>query len=355
MKKLSDTLSVCEFCYRHVPAIRFERDGGIWLWKKCKWHGESEHLVEPDASFYLNYTYIRKQLESYMIDITNKCNLTCPNCHQEPNNNSKDLPINFFIDIISSWPDNGWPVALCGAEPTIRKDLPEFVEAINSMPRKKRDIIILTNAVRLADENYTQQFIAYNNIYWTIGLNHPEYQGHKVREKQIKGIENLVKYKQKIKNISYTLEILGQMEYCLEELQEFSKKYCKAFRVRTGVDIGRYPGGPKVYMSDLVKEMNRVAEKNKWPIEKINDQGNRAHYAVLINDVPVKIIQWPDAQTLDLREIQTEAFGDFVPNKPASPLIHQIILRDAHINKGLPLYDTIPQEYLDNYGNHRNQ
>lgn len=355
MNNPEDTLSVCEHCYRHIPAIRFEKDGQIWLWKKCKWHGESTHLIEPDADFYKQYNYVRRQLNSYMLDITNKCNLTCPNCHQEPDNTSKDNPIDFFIRVIESWPDNGWPVALCGAEPTIRKDLPEFVEAINNMPGIQRDIIILTNAVRLADKEYVEQFNKFQNVYWTIGLNHPEYQGHTVRSKQITGIENLVKSKQKIKNISYTLEILDQMEYCLEEIQIFSKIYCKAFRVRTGVDIGRYPGGPKVYMSDLVKEMHRVAEKNKWKVSRIHGAGNRAHYAVTINDVPVKIIQWPDARTLDLKEIQTEALGDFVPNKPASPLIHQIILRDAYVNKGLPLYDTIPQEYLDNYGNYRNQ
>ena len=53
MVKLKDTVSICEHCYRHVPAVRFERDGSIWLSKICKWHGESEHLVEPNADFYI--------------------------------------------------------------------------------------------------------------------------------------------------------------------------------------------------------------------------------------------------------------------------------------------------------------
>jgi hypothetical protein len=350
MNKLQDTLSVCEHCYRHVPAIKFEKDNQIWLQKTCRVHGESEHLIEPDAEFYLNYVYPRHPPESYMLDITNRCNLTCPNCHQEPDNTSKDLPISYFMDIMDQWPDDGWPVALCGAEPTVRKDLPEFVEAINKRAGKPRSIIILTNAVRLAHLDYVEQFTKFKNVSWTIGLNHPDYQGHTVRSKQMQGIENLHLTKQSIKNISYTLETLDQMEYCLEEIQQFGLKYCPAFRVRTGVDIGRYPGGPKVYMSDLVKEMKRIADKNNWPVEKIHDQGNRAHYAVSINKIPVKIIQWPDATTLDLKEVQTEAIGDFVPTKPRSPLIHQIILRDAFINKGLPLYDKIPDEYLKNYG-----
>lgn len=350
MIKLEDTLSVCEHCYRHVPAVRFERDGQIWLEKTCKVHGVSEYLVEPDAKFYLNYHYIKRPPTSYMLDITNRCNLVCPNCHQEPDNQSKDRPIDYFLTIVQSWPDDGWPVALCGAEPTVRKDLPEFIRALNSLPGKRRNIIVLTNAVKLADLDYCKQFIEFDNVSWTIGLNHPDYQGRTVRAKQIQGIENCVALDFKIKNISYTLEVMDQMEYCLKEIQEFSTKYCKEFRVRTGVDIGRYPGGPKVYMSDLVKEAQRIADANNWLVEKIETEGNRAHYAVKINNIPVKIIQWPDATTLDLKEVQTEAIGDFVPGKPRSPLIHQIILRDAAVNNNLPLYDTMPQEYRDNYG-----
>jgi hypothetical protein len=34
---------------------------------------------------------------------------------------SKDQPIDYFLEIIKSWPDDGYPVALCGAEPTVRR------------------------------------------------------------------------------------------------------------------------------------------------------------------------------------------------------------------------------------------
>lgn len=350
MRKLKDTLSVCESCYRHVPSVKFEREGQIWLKKTCKVHGESEHLIEPDAEFYLNYEYIRDKPKSYMLDITNRCNLTCPNCHQEPDNTSKDLPIDYYINLIASWPDNAWPIALCGAEPTVRKDLPKFVSTINAMPYQPRPIIILTNAVKLADLEYCKQFQQFNNVMWTIGLNHPDYQGPVVRKKQIQGIENLKSLNYTIKNISYTLETLDQMEYCLNEIQEFGLKYCAAFRIRTGVDIGRYPGGPYVYMSDLVNEAKRTCKKNNWPFIKDHSQGNRAHYATIINNIPIKIIQWPNAKTLDLSEVQTESTGNFVPGKPPSPLIHQIILRDALINKKMMLFDTIPKEWVDNYG-----
>ena len=354
MNKLEDTLSVCEHCYRHVPAVRFERDGQIWLWKKCKFHGESEHLVEPDAEFYLNYTYTRRALESYLIDVTNRCNLNCPNCYQEPDNMSKDKPIGYFLEIIKSWPDNGYPLALCGAEPTVRKDLPEFIQAIQALPGKPRGIMILTNGVRLSERNYVEQFKNLKNVMWTIGLNHPDYQGRTVRSKQMEGIKNMLDAGLRIKNVSYTLETIDQLEYCLQEIQEFGIGICEQYRVRCGADIGRYPGGPKIFLSDLINETKKICEKNNWTFQWEPDHGNRAHYAAFINGLLVKIIQWPDAKTLDLLEVQTEAIADILPGKPPSPLVHQVILRDGAVNKNLPLYDTIPQEYIDNYGHKRN-
>jgi hypothetical protein len=354
MNKLEDTLSLCEHCYRHIPAVRFERDGKIWLGKKCKWHGYSEHLVEPDGEFYLNYKYRRQALESYLIDITNRCNLNCPNCYQEPDNMSKDKSIEYFLEIIKSWPDDGYPVALCGAEPTVRKDLPDFIRAIQELPGKPRGIMILTNGVRLGDREYTEQFKDFKNLMWTIGLNHPDYQGRTVRSKQMAGIQYMKESGLRIKNISYTMETMDQMEYCLEEIQEFGTTICEQYRVRCGADIGRYPGGPKIFLSDLLKEVQRICKKHNWSYEHVPTEGNRSHYSVLINGIFVKIIQWPDVKTLDLKEVQTEAIADILPGKPLSPLVHQVILRDQAVNKGLPLYDTIPKEYIDNYGLIRN-
>lgn len=354
MTKLEDTLSVCEHCYRHIPATRVLRDGQIWLEKTCPKHGHVEHLVEPDGEFYLNYEYDRHALESYFIEVTNRCNLKCPHCYQMPDAASVDPSIDYLLGLIKSWPDNGYPLALVGAEPTVRKDLPDLIREIQSLPGKPRGIMILTNGVNWGDINYTKRFSEFKNLMWTVGLNHPDYQGVVVRRKQMAGIKNAKECGLRIKNISYTLEDLTQMEYCLNEIQEFGTSICEQYRIRCGANIGRYPGSPKIFLSDLVKEVRAISEKNGWDYKEDPMSGNRAHYPVVINGLPIKIIQWPDATTLDLKEIQTEAIADILPGKPPSPLVHQVILRDGAINKGLPLWDTIPKEYIDNYGNKRN-
>jgi molybdenum cofactor biosynthesis enzyme MoaA len=350
MNIIKNTLSLCEHCYRHVPAVSFERDGSIWLEKTCEVHGRAEHMVEPNAEFYLNYKYPRHTLQSYLIEVTNRCNLKCPHCYQLPDNMSKDPSIESLLSFVKAWPDDGYPMSLCGAEPTTRKDLPELITGIQSLPGKPRNILVLTNGVNLADVEYAKQFQKFENVVWSFGLNHPNYQGKTVRAKQIQGLQNCLELGLKIKGMSYTLENLDQMEYCLNEIQEFGKTIKGQYRVRCGADIGRYPGDPKIFLSQLVKQAKDICKKNNWTVDVVETNGNRAHYPLIINGIPVKIIQWPDVTTLDLSEMQTEAMSDILPGKPPSPLIHQVLLRDGAVNKGLPLYDTIPEEYITNYG-----
>ncbi len=345
-----ETLSICHTCYRHVPATKFEKDGSIWLTKTCKSHGTSTHLVEPDAEFYLTYNYRRHALKSYFIEITNKCNLACPHCYQMPDNKSIDPDLELILDKIKSWPDDGYPIALVGAEPTVRKDLPLLVERIQQLPGKPRGLMILTNGVNLANKEFAKSLSHFKNVKWTFGLNHEDYQGTVVRKKQIQGILNCLEFGMPIKNISYTLLDMTQLEDCILELVKFGTTYCEQYRIRCGADIGRTPGGDQIYLSDLMKATEDVCIKHGFKFEKFPWDGNRSHYVVTINDIPIRIIQWPDATTLDLSEVQTEAIADMLPGKPPSPLVHQVLLRDGAINKGIPLLDTIPKEWIENYG-----
>jgi hypothetical protein len=345
MNNIKETVSLCEHCYRHIPAMRIEKDNQIWLGKTCPVHGYVEHLVEPDAAFYNNYTYPNSPLQAYFIEVTNKCNLNCPHCYQMPDNLSTDNPIEILLDQIKSYPDDGYAISLVGAEPTMRKDLLELIIAIQALPGLPRRILILTNAVNMAKDEYASQFQGLNNVFWTIGLNHPDYQGKTVRAKQLKGILNCVKFGYKIKNISYTLENLDQLEYCLQEIQQFDPETCKQFRIRCGADIGRNPKDPTIYLSQLVNEVKKVADRNSWSCVPHTSDGIRSHYPLVINGIFVKIIQWPDVKTLDLEEKQTESWADIVPGKPVSPLVHQVILRDALVNNGMMLFDTVPKKY----------
>jgi organic radical activating enzyme len=342
------TTSLCTTCYRHVDATTFIENGKVYLEKTCPEHGYEKYLVEKDADFYVNYQYPKRDLQKFLnavcLDITNRCNLNCPHCYQIPDSKSQDTSIDAIISQIKKWPSQR-AVVLMGAEPTVRNDLPELIEEINKIAL--RPIMILTNGVNLSRIDYASQFTKFDNVYFTFGLNHPDYQGHVVRYKQEDGLKNCKTLGLKIKNISYTIEGFYQLEYCLNEIQQFNKEnqYCNMYRIRVGADIGRCPDQEKMFISELVKRSRNIAEKNNWSFVSRSDLGIRAHYPVEINNVLIKLIQWPDVGTLDLDEIQTESWADMLPNYPPSPLVHQVILRDQLINKNIPLLDVVEEKY----------
>jgi molybdenum cofactor biosynthesis enzyme MoaA len=342
------TLSMCEYSYRHVPAIKFEKNGSIWLGKTCKVHGYHERLVEVDAEFYISQEYQKRKPGSYWLDITNRCNLDCPHCYQMPDNESTDPSMDYILSQVNDWPDDGHPISLVGAEPTTRKDLADIVRAINALDRKPRMIMIVTNGINLGKEEYAIKFTGIENLKWTIGLNHPEYNGGVIRSKQQAGIENCVKLGLTIKNFTYTLAGLDQLDYVLEEIQKWhSLGICSNARIQVGVDIGRVPEehGPGLYLSDLVLAANKLCETKGWSWEVDPERGNRTHYLVKVNGIEHRFIKWVDVKTIDFGETYSEAWADMIPGKPKSPLLHQVILRDRAVNEGQLLFDTLPEEY----------
>jgi organic radical activating enzyme len=343
-----NTISMCEHCYRHVPANKFEKDGKIWISKTCPEHGYHECLVEIDSKFYQEQIYNKRKPNSYWLDTTNRCNLDCPHCYQMPDNMSKDPSIDELIKEIEKWPDDGLPISLVGAEPTTRKDLVDLVDAINSLDRKPRTILIVTNGINLGKFDYAEKFKDIKNLKWTIGLNHPEYNGGTIRKKQEQGIKNCIELGLTIKNFTYTLANLEQLDFVLEEMQSWNNQgICDNARIQVGVDIGRVPEGDhrEYYLSELVKAAKKVADIKGWSWEPDIEVSNRTHYAVRINGVLHRLIKWCDVRTIDFEETQSESWAQLIPHKPMTSLLHQVILRDRYINEGLPLYDTIPEKY----------
>lgn len=345
-----ETLSMCEHCYRHVPSTRFERNGQVWLGKTCKVHGYHECLVEIDANFYDSQQYQKRKPSSYWVDITNRCNLDCPHCYQMPDNQSKDPSFDFILEQIKSFPDNGWPISLVGAEPTTRKDLPDLVRAIQSLPGKPRMIMIVTNGINLGKYDYASKFEGIENLKWTIGLNHPDYNGGVIRSKQEAGIKNCTELGLTIKNFTYTLGNLNQLEFVLEEVQYWSKSgVCDNARIQLGVEIGRTPGehDQEMYLSELVKEAENICKVKGWIWEPSATEGNRTHYFVRINGIVHRLIKWVDVKTIDFEETFSESYANMIPGKPMSPLLHQVILRDRYINNKQMLFDSLPKKYRE--------
>jgi organic radical activating enzyme len=315
----------------------------MWIKKTCAEHGPSEYMIESDAVFYHSLVKNKEAYDAggYVVEITDRCNLTCPHCYQEPDNAKQDKPTADIIAQINSFPKDTYSITLAGAEPTMRTDLAELIKEIKLLGRS---VNILTNGLKLANVDYVNELIAAGCDSMTVGLNHPDYQGEKVHKRQLAGIANCVTQGLEIKNINYTLETLDQLDFILKEIQQFGNT-ARQYRIRGGAEIGRYPDEPRSFLSQIVYAVHRQATANNWAWEKIPGDDNLYHYMVKINGLEHRLIQWADVKTVDLDELQCGPWGSFVPGVPLTNLMHQVILRDAAVNKKQPLQDQVLLRY----------
>lgn len=176
------TVSVCPVCLKPVAAEIAERDGGVWMRKRCPVHGPSETLVWADTGphylRWLRWGGIRtealprtpaeaeKLLDGPGFDApacvrpvsaalmtTNRCNMDCPVCFtrdkKEPLHEPDADTCERLMRAYRERAGEDAVLELCGGEPTVRPDLCELARRARALGF---DFIQLnTNGIRLAE------------------------------------------------------------------------------------------------------------------------------------------------------------------------------------------------------------
>lgn len=88
---------------------------------------------------------------SVVADITHRCNMECANCYI-PNRSIPDMDVDKLIDCISRFPKR-CEIRLIGAEPTVRKDLPQIISRIRDTGHRP---VMMTNGLKLANYEYAK-------------------------------------------------------------------------------------------------------------------------------------------------------------------------------------------------------
>ncbi len=223
--EIDNTSSICPECAARIPAELFERDGNVWMRKKCPEHGSFEALYWKDRKLFddMNeivgdYVWCRDQVcidgtacdgcldKTYniMIEVTNKCNLDCPVCCSDANNPfSPDPTIEQILDRLPPV-DQGWlgrfrrpNIVLFGGEPTVRKDLPELIRRLVEQGYVPR---IATNGVRMTDEAYLAE-LRNAGLKWVIlqfdGFDDDvseQLRGERLQEQKLEAIEAMTRH-----------------------------------------------------------------------------------------------------------------------------------------------------------------
>jgi hypothetical protein len=237
------TLSLCSKCLRRVDAKVVFEDGKVWMLKRCPEHGNEKVLLATNIEYYKNTRNYVKRSEMprrfstkthygcpydcglctdheqhsclTIVEVTDRCNLTCPTCYAESSphhGRHRTLEeIEAMLDLVVR--NEGEPdvVQISGGEPTVH---PQFFEILDIAKTKPiRHLMLNTNGIRIAkDEKFVERLATYMPDF-EIYLQFDSFKqntleilrGQDLRETRMKALENLNKY-----NLSTTLVVTLQ-------------------------------------------------------------------------------------------------------------------------------------------------
>ncbi|MBI5561147.1 MAG: radical SAM protein [Deltaproteobacteria bacterium] len=192
--------SVCPECMEIIKATLYPEGGKVWIRKSCKEHGEFKDIFYGSVDLYLRCENLwfgdGRGVEDPPIkkasvcpsqcglcnmhtshsglpimDLTNRCNMTCPVCFANANaagylyEPSFDEVVGMLESLAKQRPVSMNMVQFSGGEPTVR---PDFLKIVKKAREMDFDYIqVNTNGIKMADFEFAQAMreAGVDNIY----------------------------------------------------------------------------------------------------------------------------------------------------------------------------------------------
>lgn len=186
------TISLCPECLRRVEAKVVFENGNVYFLKRCPEHGRQKVLVATDEAYYRRVRNYMKPSEMphrfgtrvergcpydcglctdheqhsclALIEVTDRCNLTCPTCYASSSpthGRHRTLDeIEAMLDVLVRSEREPDVVQLSGGEPTVHPDFFAIMDAAKARPIQH--LMLNTNGIRIArDEGFAERLATY--------------------------------------------------------------------------------------------------------------------------------------------------------------------------------------------------
>ncbi len=201
---LKQTRSICSMCGGIVPATYEVRDNEqVFFSRTCPTHGvvdtdlgyhaayyrksfDVEKLMierygdggDTDISLGLSPFPLRKPAGLAIVEITERCNLTCPMCYAYSSPSERDYSLEEIetrLDQLIAVEGKGISLQISGGEPSVRKDL----DTIAAMVKRKGfgHLEMVSNGIRLAREpDFAEKLVAwgFTSVYLQFDSTRPQ-------------------------------------------------------------------------------------------------------------------------------------------------------------------------------------
>jgi len=184
-RTIKSTVSLCPTCLSKIDAEVVVRSGQVWLNKSCPTHGDFEVLLSSDATYYYETSAAFSETGgccstgsapgaspvdistpwanhscTVLIEITERCNLSCPTCFAASSPaHTKMMSMETFrsrLDrLIAGGKHAADTIQLSGGEPTIHPHLIDMLDTLFSSGFLS--VTINSNGIKLAQSEFVER------------------------------------------------------------------------------------------------------------------------------------------------------------------------------------------------------
>jgi len=153
MEIIRKTRSLCNKCYKYVPAKVVVKKNEIYLIKECEHHCNMSVLLRRDSDYYKSFENNRKFLISKLKKVRNRCECIRVFLTNKINQGKpkifKDITIEDINNLVAKYKNILFN--LTGGEPTLRKDLIAIIKIIK---KSGNDVLLNTDGIKISDFDY---------------------------------------------------------------------------------------------------------------------------------------------------------------------------------------------------------
>ena len=293
---LKSTISFCTTCYKRIPADIYTEGDSIYMRKYCSEHGQTTAMVERDAEFYTRCMSMGQRgiYTGYMMDVTQRCNLSCAYCFYARNNTAKDPSIPRLLQEAFMARPYG-EIIVTGGEPTLRDDLPQLLEQVRCVvPR----VAMLTNGVRMTGNLLDGILPHLHYTNGAVGLNlsmHPESNGADRKVIQMMRQRGL-----KLESILWVIDDPSQIAEVVD-FADANKDVIGVVRLKAASKMwAEQKPDNHIFVSDMLKHLEQNLYKPKtlwWANNKVS------FFNVEVNGLRYMLVSWYNVNNIDLLDI----------------------------------------------------
>lgn len=248
-----ETLSLCNVCYKKIPAFVYSKNGEAWMKKECDVHGKFEAMCEKSYQHWSNfYRYgTMGNNNSIIVHIHDKCNMQCEWCYY-PCGAEKIHDQQFFDQLLHD-PYPGFSLMLSGGEPTERPDYHDFTEQAY---RRGWNPSTITNMINLADESFFKKTLSEawvdgkGNYRFAMSFQHPKNYSPEIFALKMQALDNIEKAGLKAACVMFSIQSLDELEF-IKDFYDRTKHLYGMLRIRTMFHNWNNKSEKNLFLSDL--------------------------------------------------------------------------------------------------------